>query len=95
MNKLKMLSMITTLCFSSTLLADSGEKTIDQKLGSLKLEKMQAEAMVATMVRRGHINDGEAARIKREIASVKEQDVEVIKAEALENFDSKNSFATK
>ena len=71
------------------------EKSIDQKLNSLKLEKMQAESMVATMLRKGHMNDEEATRIKREIASVKDQDSEVIKSEALDNFKSQNSFANK
>ncbi|MBC7429718.1 MAG: hypothetical protein H7336_13965 [Bacteriovorax sp.] len=93
MNKLKLLLKITFFITSTALMAE--EKSIDQKLGSLKLEKMQAESMIATMVRRGHMNDDEASRIKREIASVKEEDVEAIKAEAIDHIDSKNSFATK
>jgi polyhydroxyalkanoate synthesis regulator phasin len=94
MMKIKELFIIAIICSSANLYA-SEEKSIDQKLSSLKLEKAQAELIVAAMIKRGHINNEEGLRIKREIASEKEQDIEAVKAEAIEKLDLKNSFATK
>ena len=59
------------------------------------LEKMQAESMIEKMEKRGRMNSDEAGRAKREIASVKEDDKEIIKTQAFERLNSKKSFATK
>lgn len=87
--------MIATFCFSTSLIASGDISAIDKKIGSLKLEKMQVESMIATMIKRGRINSDEGVRIKREVASVKEEDIEKVKSDALENLDSKSSYATK
>jgi polyhydroxyalkanoate synthesis regulator phasin len=96
MNKFKSFLVIATFCFTTALFAKKEETaTIDQKLSSLRLEKMQAENIVASMVKRGHLNNDDALRIKREIASVKEEDITTIKSEALENIKTNNSFANQ
>ena len=68
---------------------------IEQKLNSLKLETMEAEAMIKRMVESGRMNNQEASRARREIASAKEDDKIIIKNEASEKFISFKTFATK
>ena len=96
MKNLTRLFMILTISSSAALASDDADnKTIDQMLGSLKMEKIQAEIMIEAMAKRGKLNNEEVSRAKREIASIKEEDVEAVKAEALERLSSKNSVATK
>lgn len=96
MKTLTLFFMVIAFC-SSTAFADDivEEKSIDQMLGSLKIEKMQAELLIETMAKRGKLNSDEVSRAKREIASVKEEDEKSFKAEALERLSSKKSLATK
>lgn len=96
MKNLKTLFIIFAICSTTAVRAnESEEKSIDQMLGSLKMEKIQAEMMIEAMGRRGKLNNDEVSRAKREIASVKDDDVEAIKAKAVERLSSKNSYATK
>lgn len=100
MKKLTMLVMILSICSSAQVFAEDDredkkeEQSIDQMLGSLKIEKLQAELMIETMANRGKLNNDEAAKAKREIASVKEEDEKNFKAEARERLSSKKSYAT-
>lgn len=96
MKRLALAFMLNALCsFSAFAENVSEEKTIDQMLDSLKIEKMQAELLIETMARRGKLNKDEATKAKREVASVKENDEKVFKAEAIERLSSKKSYATK
>lgn len=97
MKNLTTLFMTLVICSSAAVVAseESEEKTIDQMLASLKMEKIQAEIMIEAMAKRGKFNDEEVSRAKREIASVKEEDIQEIQAEAIERLSSKNSYATK
>lgn len=80
---------------SSFVMASENEVSIEQKLNALKLEKMQAEAMIGVMVKSGRMNHQEANYARREIASVKEEDIKIIRKEAVEKLNTLNSFATK
>lgn len=93
MKTLSTFIMIMTFCFSVSVSAE--DKTIDQMLNALKMEKIQAEIIADTMARRGKLSVEEVSRVKRDIASVKEEDSNDIKADAIERLSSKNSFATK
>ncbi len=96
MKNLTTLFMTIAICSSGVVMAsDSEEKSIDQMLGTLKTEKIQAEIMIEAMARRGKLNNDQVTHAKREIASVKEDDIETIKTEALDRLSSRNSFATK
>jgi len=92
---LKFSGLIITVLFSSQLIASDENLSIEQKLAALKLERMQAEIMIKTMVRSGRMKEDEAQVASRAIASVKEEDIEVIREEALETLKSSQSLATK
>lgn len=92
---LKLCGFIIALTTSSMALALDDHHSIEQKMAALKLERMQAEVMIKTMVKSGRLNKDEAVHAGRTIASVKEKDVEVIRAEALESLKSSKSLATK
>jgi hypothetical protein len=94
MFKFSCLLLATALLSASALYANE-EMTIEQKLASLKLERMQAEAMIKTMAHSGRLNEKEVAHATRSIASAKEEDVEIIRAEAMESLKSSKSLATK
>lgn len=95
MLKIRCLLFATAMLSSSVLLANDEERTIEQKLASLKLERMQAMVMIKTMARSGRLNEKEVVQATRSIASAKEEDVEAIRAEAVETLKSVNTFATK
>lgn len=92
---LKLNCLVLALFSSTALLADDGQPSIEQKLANLKLERMQAEVMIKTMVRSGRMDEREARHAGRAIASVKEEDVQVIREEALETLKTSKTFATK
>ena len=95
MLKLRCLIFATAMLSSLMLFANEEEKTIEQKLASLKLERMQAEVMIKTMARSGRLNEKEAVHAARSIASAKEEDVQIIRAEAVDTLKSAKSLATK
>lgn len=92
---LKLSGLLMTVLFSQALMASDADRSIEQKMAALKLERMQAEMMIKTMVSSGRMNENEATHAKRLIASVREEDIEVIRAEALETLKSAKSLATK
>lgn len=77
------------------LFAFESDKSIEQKLASLKLERIQAEFMIKSMKRSGRLSHKEVAYATRSIASIKEEDVKAIRNEAIETLNSANSLATK
>lgn len=54
-------------------------KNIGEMLAQITLEKKQMESIVDKLVVSGRISPDNAVRAKREIASVKEEDVEQVK----------------
>ncbi len=58
-------------------------------LSQVKLEKKQIELMVERMEKSGRLNQDEARKVKREIASVKEEDIEIVKKEVIKKLDKK------
>ena len=95
MIKFHSILIVCSLFFSLTVVAFEENLTIEQKLNSLKLETMEAEAMISRMVESGRMNNLEASRARREIASAKEVDETMIRNETRENIASFNTFATK
>jgi hypothetical protein len=92
---LKLGGLAITVLFSSVLLASETDHSIEQKMAVLKFERIQAEVMTKRMVQSGRMKQEDAVKVNRAIASVKEEDIEVIREEALENLKSVNSLATK
>jgi len=92
---LKLSGLLIAVLFSQVLMANDEDRSIEQKMSALRLERMQAEMMIKTMVRSGRMSENEATHANRSIASVKEEDIEVIRAEALETLKSAKSLATK
>ena len=93
---LKNIMLIFVFSFSSTLFAEEENKeyhTLDQMVGAINLEKKQVENMVDTMVKSGRISADEGSRAKREIASVKDEDVETFKLEAVKKLKQNNYAA--
>lgn len=76
-------------------MGSESDLSIEQKLHALKLEKMQAEAMIVRMLKSGRMNNNEADHVRREVASVKEDDKEIIRQEAREKLNTFKSVATK
>ena len=68
--------------------------SLDQMLVEVKLEKMQVEAMVETMVKSGRLSDDEGIKARRAIASVQKDDIENIKEQAIVHY-RKHDLANK
>lgn len=64
-------------------------KTMEQMMGSIRLEKKQIEGMLDKMIVSGRISREEGTKAKREIASIKESDLELIKTRAIAEIKSK------
>jgi hypothetical protein len=97
MNKYSFQIFIAATLITTSVVVRAGEntETLDQKLTTIKFEKLQAEIMIKKMKARGRLDEEEASMAKRAIASVKEEDIEQIRVEALETLKSANTFATK
>lgn len=103
MKKLSTLLMVIAVCSVTTIYASDAsqedknqeDKSIDQMLASLKMEKIQADLLIEAMARRGKLSSDQVSHAKREVASIKEDDEQDLKALAIERLSSKNSYATK
>lgn len=93
-NKLHMI-IITSLLLSGSVLAFDEHKSLDQKLATVKFEELQAQIMIKKLKSRGRLDEEEANMAKRAIASVKEEAVEQIRVESLDDLKSSKSLATK
>lgn len=91
--KSKILLIISMVLASQGVLA--GTANVEKMIASMKFEKMQAEVMINRLAKSGRLSDEEASRAKREIASVQEESREELRAGALENINTANSFANK
>ena len=93
--KIHTILLACSILVSSTVMGSESDLSVEQKLHALKLEKMQAEAMIVRMLKSGRMNNNEADHARREIASVKEDDKEIIRQEAREKLNTFKSVATK
>lgn len=67
-----------------SVLADDLEyKNMEQMMGSIRLEKKQVEIMLDKMILSGRISEEEGVKAKRELASLKEDDLENLKNKAI------------
>lgn len=92
-NSLKILFCVTALVSSTAIFAaDQMEeyKNMEQMMGAIKLEKKQVESMVDKMVASGRINPEEAAKAKRELASMNDSDLENLKNKAVAEVKDKH-----
>lgn len=91
--KLKMCFLLTVAIMAGSVWADELEaeyKTMEQMMGSIRLEKKQIESMVDKMVGSGRITQEEGIKAKREIASLKEDDLEDLKVRAVAEVKNKH-----
>jgi hypothetical protein len=56
---------------------------MSEMLNAIHLEKKQIELMVSQMNTTGRLTADESAKVKREVASIKESDVEVFKSNVI------------
>lgn len=68
---------------------DNDYKNMEQMMGSIRLEKKQVESMVDKLVASGRINPEEAAKAKRELASMNDNDLENLKNKAIAEVKDK------
>ena len=64
-------------------------KNMEQMLSAVRLEKKQVELMLDKMVTSGRISADDGVKVKRELASVKDEDLEQIKKQAIAEVKSK------
>ncbi|MDO9182239.1 MAG: hypothetical protein Q7U04_07510 [Bacteriovorax sp.] len=64
-------------------------KNMEQMMGAIRLEKKQIEGMLDKMVKSGRITNEEGTKAKREIASIKDNDLEILKTRAIAEVKSK------
>lgn len=83
--------MSCLLTFSNgELLADELEYTnMEQMMGAIRLEKKQVESMLDKMVVSGRISAEEGGQAKRALASMKDNDLENLKTQAIAEVKSK------
>lgn len=103
---MKLLVILSSIIFATGTLAFAEDKVgqnetleevhnLEQMLNALKFEKMQIESMVNAMVSSGRLSKEEAMTVKREIASIKEEDLENLRIQVIDKIKSKESLATK
>ena len=95
MFKIFFLLIITAIMSSAIVFANDEEETIEQKLASLKLERIQAEIMIKKMRKIGRLSEKEMNQATRSIASIKEDSINDIRASSLKKIINVNSLATK
>jgi hypothetical protein len=90
--KLKIIGIIFSGVFSCAVWADNLEvHNSNEMLSSVHLERKQVEKIVDLMVKSGRLTNEEGEKARREIASVKESDIDEIKNEAIKRLsNSKN-----
>jgi hypothetical protein len=67
-------------------------KSMDQMLTSIHLEKKQVESMLDKMVDSGRISAEDSLHAKREIASMKDSDLENLKTQAIAAIKNNKSL---
>ncbi|MDD4975060.1 MAG: hypothetical protein PHY93_11950 [Bacteriovorax sp.] len=88
--KLKLYSLMSLFLTINFISVSSGDdqveaeyKNMEQMMGSIRLEKKQVESMLDKMVISGRISAEEGSKAKREIASMKDDDLENLKTRAI------------
>jgi hypothetical protein len=68
---------------------DGEYKNMEQMMGAIRLEKKQVESILNKMIDSGRISAEEGGKAKREIASIKDNDLENLKIQAIALIKSK------
>jgi polyhydroxyalkanoate synthesis regulator phasin len=94
--KLKLYSFMSVLLMVSFVSISAADdqveaeyKNMEQMMGSIRLEKKQVESMLDKMVISGRISAEEGSKAKREIASMKDNDLENLKTRAIAEVKSR------
>jgi len=90
------LFIVMAYIFSSLAMASENPETeyknMDQMMASIHLEKKQVESMLDKMVDSGRITDEDRIKAKREIASMKDSDLENLKTQAIAAIKNNRSI---
>jgi hypothetical protein len=95
---LKFILLFSFLNTSSSFANESeivNKNDVEEKLFLLKLEKIQAEAILKNLGDSGRMNKPEINKVKREIASIQEEGIKEIKESSSKALLLKDTFATK
>jgi energy-converting hydrogenase Eha subunit H len=94
--KLKLYSFMSVLLMVSFVSISAADdqveaeyKNMEQMMGSIRLEKKQVESMLDKMAISGRISAEEGSKAKREIASMKDNDLENLKTRAIAEVKSR------
>jgi len=91
-SSLKVFCVSLMIASSSTFATDQLDaeyKNMEQMMGAIRLEKKQVESMVDKMVASGRINAEDAAKAKRELASMNDNDLDNLKNKAIAEVKDK------
>ena len=81
---LLLLALLVSASFTTAFAGEETDyKNMEQMLGAVRLEKRQVENMLDKMIVSGRISAEEGAKVKRELASVKDDDMENLKKQAI------------
>lgn len=85
LNIYPLLTFLLAVSFTYSALASNEEeyKNMEQMMGAIHLEKKQVESMIDKMVAIGRISPEEGMNAKREIAGMKDSDLENLKMRAI------------
>ena len=89
------LFILACVISSSVMASENPEteyKNMDQMLSSIHLEKKQVESILDKMVDSGRISAEDSLNAKREIASMKDSDLENLKTQALAAIKNNRSL---
>ncbi|MGZ3692252.1 MAG: hypothetical protein ACXVLQ_17855 [Bacteriovorax sp.] len=81
--------LFTTPAITCATEVETEYKNMEQMLGSIRLEKKQVESMVDKLVASGRISSEDASKAKRELASMKDEDLENLKLKAVAEVKNK------
>ena len=84
---LSLISSISIATASDQL--DQEYKSMEDMVGAIRLEKKQVESMLDKMIVSGRISADEGSKAKREIASMKDDDLDNLKKRAIAEVKSK------
>ncbi len=85
-----LMTSLFTATISQAAADDIEYKNMEQMMGSIRLEKKQVEGMLDKMIVSGRISSEEGTEAKRALASMKENDLENLKAMAIAEVKNKN-----
>lgn len=91
-SQIKLLPIILFSLLSFGVLAETVEvHNMEEMLASVNLEKKQVEKMLEKLVKSGRLTPAEGELARREIASVKDSDLDQIKNDAIKSLSKRSN----